>query len=100
MAVKIETDYKKLLDKSQQIYSILYEPGGFMSNAKALKDEMDKLSKAWKTDGHYAQLNAINKEYSTLIEYINLLEKYRKILYDAGTEYKKAAKNNTEIAKV
>lgn len=96
---KINTNYKKLKNKAQTIESKLYDAGGIISQSNVLKKEMDSLSKEWVDKNHYSHLNAISKEYSTLVEYARLLEKFRKLLTDASTEYEKARNESVNIGK-
>lgn len=96
---KINTDYKKLINASEKLEALIYDANGLTSVSKNIKETMDTLSKAWKDKNHYEHLNAINERYEDLIDYGRTLEKYRKLLYDAGTEYKRVTDESKDIVK-
>ncbi len=100
MGKNINVDYKKLKNKASLIESKLYDADGMVALANKLKEEMDIISKIWVDKGHYEHLNAVVKEYTKLKEYIDILEKYRKFLYDASTEFEKARNESVGIANV
>lgn len=96
---KINADYKQLNNEAKKFESKLYDAGGIVEQANKLRIEMDTLSKLWVDKEHYSHLNAINKEYETLKEYVSLLDTFRMLLTDASTEYQNAKNESTNIAK-
>ncbi|MCM1288469.1 MAG: hypothetical protein NC240_09180 [Clostridium sp.] len=96
---KIDTDYQKLLNASEELRKLIYDADGLVVKLNAIKALKDDMSKYWKMQDNINHLNALVALYSKLRSSVNELNSYRKMLYDAGTEYKAAASDNEAAAK-
>ena len=95
---QIDANVKQLNDAAEKIYSSLYAKGCLMSVGNDIKTQMDNLSKVWKSKENFEHLNSLGKIFNEYRSFLELLECYRKIIYDAATEYDSAGRKAIDEA--